>query len=72
MLWYVEHGHAADHVRRTRKWSPWYTSKRAPSFEDMLAALRAEMWAATFLGDRANTRSRQKLEERLWPLLRAA
>lgn len=72
VLWYVEHGHAADHVRRTRRWSPWYTSKRAPSFEDMLAALRAEMWAATFLGDRANARSRQKLEERLWPLLRAA
>ena len=44
---------------------PWYRSKKAPAFSDMLAALRRESWTSR-LGDRADlTGSTQKSVEAL-------
>jgi hypothetical protein len=46
LLWYaarVQHGRAADWPVR-----PWYRSKSAPSFLDMLAAVRRESWCLHF------------------------
>jgi DDE superfamily endonuclease len=46
LLWYatrVRHGHAANWPVR-----PWYRSKTAPSFLDMLTAVRQEAWRLHF------------------------
>lgn len=46
VLWYLNHGDPAEDVTRARDEAPWYLHKRDPSFEDMLAALRRELWAS--------------------------
>lgn len=47
VVWYLRNGkHAAD-IKRVRKEAPWYRHKAAPSFADMLAAVRRELWVAT-------------------------
>jgi hypothetical protein len=46
VVWYAEHGRAAEHVARIRVIAPWRRDKRAPSFADMLGALRAELLRA--------------------------
>lgn len=43
VAWYVAHGHAARDVAAVRSIAPWRRAKCAPSFVDMLAALRAEI-----------------------------
>jgi hypothetical protein len=43
VLWYLEHGEAARDVATIRRLAPWRRRKRAPSFADMLAAMRAEI-----------------------------
>jgi len=45
VLWYFGNGSAREDVERTRRLSPWYREKTEPSFSDMLAALRRELWA---------------------------
>ncbi len=45
VLWYLRHGNPAEDVARAKAEAPWYLHKRDPSFEDMLAALRRELWA---------------------------
>lgn len=48
VIWYLEHGNPAEDVERARAEAPWYLHKREPSFEDMLAALRRDIWASRF------------------------
>ncbi len=59
--WYLEHGRPARDVARTRKYAPWYRSKRHPSFSDMIAALRRGIWAEYFRRMRLGNRIRRKL-----------
>ncbi len=44
IVWYLEHGQAEDDVARVRSEAPWYRHKTHPSFIDMLAAVRRELW----------------------------
>lgn len=41
VLWYVLHGAQAEAAERER---PWYKHKRSPTFADMLAACRLQLW----------------------------
>jgi hypothetical protein len=41
VLWYVVAGQAGEQAQRQR---PWYKNKEAPTFADMLAACRYQMW----------------------------
>lgn len=43
-LWYIQHGNASTPLPAT----PWYPSKRTPSFKDALAALRTALWRKRF------------------------
>lgn len=43
VIWYLEHDHASSDVATLRSLAPWRRRKEAPSFADMLAALRAEI-----------------------------
>jgi len=45
VLWYFGNGSAREDVERARRLSPWYREKTEPSFSDMLAALRRQLWA---------------------------
>ena len=44
ILWYLENGQAELDVARVRSEAPWYRHKSRPSFVDMLAAIRRELW----------------------------
>ncbi len=44
VAWYLEHGQAERDVERVRIEAPWYQKKTRPSFIDMLAAIRRELW----------------------------
>jgi hypothetical protein len=48
VLWYCLAGHEGSHVERDR---PWYTTKVAPTFTDMLGALRLQMWEYGVFGE---------------------
>lgn len=48
ILWYSLHGHGGSHVERER---PWYVHKVTPTFTDMLAALRLQMWEYKVFGE---------------------
>jgi DDE superfamily endonuclease len=41
VLWYSLAGHAGDQAQRER---PWYQKKETPTFADMLAACRYQLW----------------------------
>jgi hypothetical protein len=43
---YLRQGDPAADVRRVRKLAPWYRHKVEPSFADMLAAVRRQLWAS--------------------------
>ncbi|HMB04940.1 MAG TPA: transposase [Isosphaeraceae bacterium] len=47
ILWYSLKGHEGSHVVRER---PWYKKKVAPTFTDMLGALRLQMWESEVFG----------------------
>jgi SRSO17 transposase len=44
-IWYLEHGCPSADVDRARALAPWYLQKKEPSFADMLAAARRDLWA---------------------------
>jgi DDE superfamily endonuclease len=48
IVWYALHGHHPDVVAEHRQRAPWYLTKIAPSFADMLAKLRRVIIAARF------------------------
>jgi hypothetical protein len=41
VLWYTQAGHAGVQAQRQR---PWYQAKESPTFADMLAACRLQLW----------------------------
>ncbi len=45
-VWYLKHGQQEEDVARVRSEAPWYRHKETPSFSDMLAAVRRELWVA--------------------------
>jgi len=48
IVWYTLHGHHPDVVTEHRQRHPWYLTKTAPSFADMLATLRRVIIACQF------------------------
>jgi len=54
VIWYLQHGQDERDVRRAWQRMPWYRSKDAPSFNDMLVALRRETWAGRLSEDPLN------------------
>lgn len=48
LLAYLRAGTPEADVRRARKLAPWYLHKSEPSFADMLASARRELWASRF------------------------
>jgi len=48
ILWYCVDGHRGSQVERDR---PWYKKKAAPTFTDMLGALRLQMWEHKISGE---------------------
>ncbi len=46
VVWYLHNGQCHEDVARVRREAPWYRHKARPSFIDMLAALRRELWVA--------------------------
>jgi len=48
VVWYLHHGKPQEDVARAMAEAPWYRHKREPSFSDMLAALRRQLWASRF------------------------
>ena len=48
VVWYIKNGKHLGDINRVKDSAPWYRHKDTPSFNDMLAAVRRELWAATF------------------------
>jgi hypothetical protein len=48
IIWYALHGHHPADVNEHRARAPWYLTKTAPSFADMLAKLRRVIIASQF------------------------
>lgn len=44
VVWYLKRGAWKSDVARARRAAPWYRHKLTPSFTDMLAAFRRELW----------------------------
>lgn len=44
IIWYFRNGRREHDVCRARRDAPWYRHKTAPSFIDMLAAMRRQLW----------------------------
>lgn len=63
--WYLQHGDPRADVLRARRRTPWHTTKRDPSFADMLAALRRQLWQHHFCRMRLPGRIRQKVTQLL-------
>jgi hypothetical protein len=70
VVWYFIYGDPKADVERSKNVAPWYCRKEHPSFADMLAALRAELWAARFSQDPLFKRAGAKMRHLLpWWLL---
>jgi len=48
VIWYLHNGNCDEDVARVRSEAPWYRHKVRPSYYDMLAAVRRELWAERF------------------------
>jgi hypothetical protein len=72
VLWYISNGRAQEDVERTRKRAPWYRKKTEPSFGDMLAALRRQLWAERNFGEPCTEQDAEKLNAALLEWLCAA
>lgn len=72
VVWYFRHGDRKSDVARARREAPWYQHKSAPSFNDMLATIRAELWTARFSAHPLFRRVRQKIRDVLPHWLLAA
>lgn len=72
VVWYLRHGDPARDVRRSKEVAPWYTQKEHPSFLDMLAALRRELWASRLSDEPLLKRAGAKVRDLLpWWMLAA-
>ena len=72
VVWYWHHGRPDEDVARVRQEVPWYRTKQHPSFADMLAAVRRELWLGRFSRDPVLNRLREKIDDVLPHWLRAA
>lgn len=63
VLWYLRHGKPEDDVARVKKQAPWYRHKEHPSFIDMLAAVRREIWQTRLSQHPVLALGREKLHE---------
>jgi hypothetical protein len=63
IAWYALSGHHPDDVEAHRRRSPWYLTKRTPSFADMLAKLRRVIILAQFHPGTGSTPSPQQIAE---------
>ena len=72
VVWYWHHGRPDEDVARVRQEVPWYRTKQQPSFADMLAAVRRELWLGRFSRDPVLNRLREKIDDVLPHWLRAA
>jgi len=72
VLWYLHHGKPEDDVARVRREAPWYQHKKNPSFIDMLAAVRREIWRTRFSQHPVLRLGREKFHEVLPQWLIAA
>jgi len=60
LLWYLRHGKPQEDVALAMATAPWYGHKRWPSFQDMLAALRQQLWASAPLSRSRSQGARSK------------
>jgi len=65
IIWYLLNASPESELKSARKSSPWYTKKTDIAFSDMLAALRAEIWATRIFTDPTLRRVRKKLLAKL-------
>lgn len=72
VIFYFCIGDAQDDVERARRRAPWYREKTEPSFGDMLAALRRQLWAEQNFSDPSNQQGAAKLNATLLDCLCAA
>jgi len=72
VLWYLRCGRPKHDVARALKSAPWHRHKTAPSFEDMLAAIRRSLWKHRLSVTPATERSRENVIDLLPPCLLAA
>jgi len=63
ILWYADSGHHPDVVSEHRARAPWYLTKTAPSFADMLAKLRRTIIAAQYLPGRPDNPTPQEITQ---------
>jgi len=69
IIWFLLNGIPDTQVQQAKIQAPWYRTKENPSFPDMLAALRREIWLARFFANPSLRRVRQKLMAALPPWL---
>ena len=48
VIWYLYHGDRKADTARVQSEAPWYQHKANPSFNDMVAAIRREIWVSRF------------------------
>ncbi len=72
VVWYLRHGKPEREVTRVREACPWYRHKRTASFQDMLAALRREIWLKRLSAIPGESRQRRKVAKLLQLALLAA
>jgi len=63
ILWYALSGHHPDDIQALRRRSPWYLTKRTPSFADMLSKLRRVIILAQFHPGTGSTPTSQQITE---------
>jgi hypothetical protein len=62
-VWYALHGHHPGDVAEHRARAPWYLTKTAPSFADMLTKLRRVIIAAQFHPGQGQTPTTREITE---------
>jgi len=65
ILWYLEHGETEEDIAQVEAQAPWYLHKEAPSFADMLAGIRREIWTARFSAQPVFKRVSEKIRRLL-------
>lgn len=61
VIWYHLAGHHPNVIRDRRDHAPWYTTKRHPSYLDMIVKLRRVLIAAQYQPEVSGQPSRQEI-----------
>ena len=59
VLWYALSGHKGEQAQRQR---PWYKQKLSPTFADMLATCRLQLWQHWFKTSGSDAATEKKWE----------